>query len=108
MASCTATRGNNCNDAETYALLDQWADKTIQAELEGTRNQAVYEITRYLREHEVERSANQCRDKIRKLKGTYKKASDNNGKTGTGRAVWKFFDIMDRILGHRPASQAQH
>lgn len=67
-SSSAATRGNNWNDAETYALLDQWADETVQAELEGTtRNQAVYEkISRGLREHGVERSANQCRDKIKK------------------------------------------
>ena len=103
--ACTATRGNNWNDAETYALLDQWADETVQVELEGTRrNQAVYEkVSRGLREHRIERFANQCQGKIKKLKGTYNKAKDNNGSTGKGRAVWKFFDIMDRVLGHRPA-----
>ena len=57
-------------------------------------------------EHGIVCSANQCYNKIKELKGSYKKAKDNNGKTGKGRAVWKFFDVMDRILGHRPASQA--
>ena len=110
MASASSSgnsRGNNWTDSETFALLDQWADETVQTELEGNpRNQAIYErIASALREHDIIRSANQCRDKIKKLKASYKKAKDNNGKTGKGRSIWKFYDIIDRVLGHRPASQ---
>ena len=63
-------------------------------------------ISSGLAKHGIICSANQCRDKIKKLKSSYKKAKDNNRKAGKGRAVWKFFDVMDRVLGHWLASQA--
>ena len=81
MASTSSSgnsRGNNWTDSETFALLDQWADETVQTELEGNpRNQAIYErIASALREHDIIRSANQCRDKIKKLKASYKIESE--------------------------------
>ena len=30
---------------------------------------------------------------------------DKNGKTGRGRSIWKYFDALDAILGHRPATK---
>lgn len=38
----------------------------------------------------------QCRAKV--------KVKDNNGKTGRGRQSCKFYDKLDQILGHKPAS----
>ena len=39
-----------------------------------------------------------------KLKTKYKEIKNSNGETGRGRKSCKFFDEMDRILGHRPTS----
>ena len=51
-----------------------------------------------------DRSGTQCRDKIKKLGAEYRKFKDKHGKTGTGHSSWKFFDDMDKILGHKPAT----
>ena len=43
--------------------------------------------------------------KIRKLKLEYRKIKDGRKKTGTGRKEWRFFDAIDDVLGHKPATQ---
>ena len=43
--------------------------------------------------------------KIKKLKGEYKKEKDRHNKTGEERTTWDYFDAMDSILGHRPATR---
>ena len=42
---------------------------------------------------------------MKKLKTDYRKVKDKNGKTGRGRSIWKYFDALDAILGHRPATK---
>ncbi|XP_064398521.1 uncharacterized protein LOC135345100 [Halichondria panicea] len=51
-----------------------------------------------------ERDWIQCRVKIKNLKTNYKKVKDGNNKTGESRKTCKFYDELDRILEHRPAS----
>ena len=46
----------------------------------------------------------QCRIKVKNLKNQYKKVKDHNGVTGNGRKVFIYYEQLDRILGHRPAS----
>ena len=58
-----------------------------------------------MREAGYERTYQQCRDKIKKLKGEYKKEKDRHNKTGEERTTWDYFDAMDSILGHRPATR---
>ena len=52
-----------------------------------------------------ERTYQQCRDKIKKLKGDYRKAKDKKNKTGTDNKHWDYFEPLDAILGHKPATQ---
>ena len=52
-----------------------------------------------------ERTAVQCRDKIKKLRAEYKRAKDHNGLTGLGTKKWRYYDQLDAILGNRPASR---
>ncbi|XP_023211224.1 uncharacterized protein LOC111614077 [Centruroides sculpturatus] len=47
-------------------------------------------------------TGNQCDEKWRNLKKTYKKIKDGNKQTGRGRSQWEFFSMMDEILGQRP------
>ena len=42
--------------------------------------------------------------KVKNLKQDYKIVKDHNGVTGNGRQTCKFFEKLDAILGHRPAS----
>ena len=41
----------------------------------------------------------------RKLKLKCRKIKDGTNKTGAGRKEWRFFEAMDAILGHKPATE---
>ena len=82
-------------------------EEEVQAQLEGSkRNKHVYEkISKTLARNGIHKSSDQCRAKMKKLKTDYRKVKDKNGKTGRGRSIWKYFDALDAILGHRPATK---
>ena len=100
------SRGSTWSDAEVTALISIWGDEGIQEQLDGaTRNRSIYvNISKKLLESGFERDWQQCKAKIKNLKGDYKKIKDHNGVTGNGRQTCKFYDKLDAILGHRPAS----
>ena len=50
-----------------------------------------------------ERTANQSREKIKKLSMEYKKVKDNNNQTGNNRKTCKFYERLDNVLGNKPA-----
>ena len=104
-----SSSGSTWNKEETLRLIDIWGDDRIQAQLEGAhRNRNVYmKIAREMSEAGYQRTLEQCRDKIKKLKGEYKKLKDKCGKTGEGRRNWDYFEAMDSILGHKPATHPQ-
>ncbi|PIO22996.1 hypothetical protein AB205_0016090, partial [Aquarana catesbeiana] len=54
-----------------------------------------------------ERTSGQCRAKLKKLKGQYKKFKDNNSRSGNSQSTWRWYDAMDAIYGHRPANQGR-
>ena len=92
---------------ETLKLIDVWADDTIQSQLEGCHhNKDVYvRISRKMREAGFDRTFEQCREKIKKLKKDYRKIKDTLNGTGQGRNdEWPYFDAMDKVLGHKPAT----
>ena len=95
------------SDEETLKLIEIWGEDTIQAMLEGSkRNKDVFnKISRRMEAAGYEKTADQCNSKIRKLKLEYRKIKDTRKKTGTGRKDWKYFEEMDAILGHKPATQ---
>lgn len=99
--------GTTWSKEETLKLIEVWGQETIQKQLqECKRNQTVYEeVAKEMREAGYERTYQQCRDKIKKLKGDYKKEKDKQGRTGEGRTSWDYFDAMDAVLGHRPATR---
>ena len=93
---------------ETLRLIEIWGDDRIQAQLEGVhRNQDVFtKIAREMSESGFERTFQQCRDKLKKLKSEYRKLKDKQGKTGESkRKDWDYFEVMDAILGTKPATQ---
>ena len=55
-------------------------------------------------EHNVNKTGEQCRTKVKKLCQEYKKIKDNNKGTGNGEIEWKYFDKLDEILAARPAT----
>ncbi|PIO32557.1 hypothetical protein AB205_0095370 [Aquarana catesbeiana] len=54
-----------------------------------------------------ERTSDQCRAKLKKLKGQYKKFKDDNSHSGNSRSTWRWYDTMDAIYGHRTANQGR-
>ena len=94
-------------EEETVQLIDFWGEENIQDELERcSKNRRIYErIATEMQKAGYNRTAIQCRDKIKKLRADYKKAKDHNGLTGRGTRKWRYFDRMDAIVGHKPASQ---
>ncbi len=78
------------SDSETFKLIEIWGEDTIQAQLEGCRrNKEIYEkIARDLSDAGYQRTADQCREKVKKLKSEYRKVKDGHYKTGTGLMLW--------------------
>ena len=58
-----------------------------------------------MKEKGFSRDAEQCKAKIKNLKTKYRQVKDNNNKTGRGRKTFKYYDELDVVLGHRPASR---
>ena len=100
------SRGSTWSDSEVAALITISGEADIQEQLDGaTRNKNIYlRISKKMTESGFTRDWQQCKAKIKNLKFDYKKIKDHNGVTGNGRKTCKFFDKLDAILGHRPAS----
>ncbi|XP_033974711.1 uncharacterized protein LOC117473301 [Trematomus bernacchii] len=78
---------------EVTTFLHLIADDKIQRELDGTtRNLKVFqEVSALLSVRGYSRTFQQC-------------TTDHNGRSGSDRRSWKWFDLMDDIYGHRPSS----
>ena len=95
------------DEEETTKLIDIWSEDAIQAMLEGSRrNREVFiRISKKIENCGFCKSGDQCSCKIKKLRFEYKKLKDAMGKTGRGRKNWKYFEAMDQVLGHKPATR---
>ena len=93
-------------EEETVKLIELWGEDNVQAQLEScTRHGSIYQsLATKMQAAGYSRNAVQCGDKIKKLRAEYKRTKDNNGLTGRGTRKWKYFDQLDAILGHRPAT----
>ena len=68
------------------------------------RNTHIYEkIASEMKDAGFDRTSTQCSNKIKKLRGDYRK-KDKKTKTGEINSPWTFFKALDSILGHRPAT----
>ena len=93
-------------DDETKTLISVWGEENVQQQLDGAvRNKTVYEqVAKKMNNYGYKRDWVQCRNKIKNLKKEYRTVKDHNNETGRGRKTCKFFEELDEILGHRPAS----
>ena len=91
---------------EVTTFLHYIADDKIQRELDGTtRNIKVFqEVSTQMSTSGYSRTVVQCREKLKKMKSEYRLVKDNNNTSGASRKNWKWFELMDTIYGHRPAS----
>lgn len=67
-----------------FKLIEIWGDDITQLQLEGCkRNREVYEkVAVCMKDAGFDRSADQCREKAKKLKLEYRKIKDKHNKTG--------------------------
>uniref|UniRef100_A0A3B3CM57 Myb/SANT-like DNA-binding domain-containing protein n=1 Tax=Oryzias melastigma TaxID=30732 RepID=A0A3B3CM57_ORYME len=88
---------------ELQTFLAILGDGVIQGELEGSiRNEKVFkEVSQRLAAHGFERTSDQCRVKVKKLKMQYRKIKDESNRSGNSGSTWKWFDAMDAIYGRR-------
>ena len=89
-------------DNEVNALIAVWREEDIQAKLDGTtRNIKVFKpIAQKLSDLGFEgRTAVQCREKIKKLKGDHRKIKGHNHKSERNRRNYKYLEQLDSILG---------
>nr|XP_055049368.1 uncharacterized protein LOC129434467 [Misgurnus anguillicaudatus] len=56
-----------------------------------------------MNEHGYTRTWQQCQRKIKSLKLIYRKAKDNNHRSGRARVTCPFFEELDRVLGDKPS-----
>ncbi|PIO33357.1 hypothetical protein AB205_0216980 [Aquarana catesbeiana] len=94
---------------ELSTFLSIIGDSIIQSELDGSvRNEKEYkDISQRMSAEGFERMSGQCRAKLKKLKGQYKKFKDDNSRSGNSQSTWRCYDAMDAIYGHRPANQGR-
>jgi len=96
----------NWTDAEVFRLIQVWSEEGIQEQLEGAkRNKHIYDqLAEELIVYGIEKTGEQCRTKVKKLRQEYKKLADKHKETGQGRTKWKFFDKLNEFLSAKPAT----
>ena len=89
------------------ALVSVWREASIQKELDGAvRNKAGFsKKAKRFQDAGFEEDWVQCRAKVKKLKTLYKKVQDNNSRSVRERIVCPHFELLDAILGVRPATE---
>lgn len=100
-------RGSNWSEPEVVELLQLWSDEAVQLELESClRNQHVFNrIAVALHDRRIYRTADQCREKIKKLKLDYRRMKENQ-QTPRGARARRFYDVIDRVLSSRPTASS--
>ena len=101
-----ANRGSTWGEEEVKLLLRIWEDEKIRCELDGPKpkEQLHKSIAKKLQEKWYNRDGEQCKIKIKNLKSQYRPIEDHNNKTGNDKKTFKYYDELDSIIGHRPAS----
>ncbi|XP_041081622.1 uncharacterized protein LOC121298563 [Polyodon spathula] len=87
------------------ALISVWGQDRFQAELSETfRNIQVFErIAAALRRMGVQRSAVQCRGKIKKLKQEHKRCRESLARGGCEHRAFRYYQQLERVLSRRRA-----
>ncbi|XP_048418072.1 myb/SANT-like DNA-binding domain-containing protein 2 [Stegostoma tigrinum] len=96
-----ACRGISWTPAETNALIAVWGDERLQDVLEGNlRNSHIFDrISQALREMGYERSANQCKERIKTLKRCYSRVKER----GRGKRTCNYtFQQLEQVFGRVP------
>ena len=93
--------------AETKMLIAIWAEDTIQAELEGAKqNKAVYErLAKRMQDSGYDRTWSQCHVNMKNLVSKYCKIRDGNNQTGNKRQEFIHYSALHAVMATKPASR---
>jgi len=71
----------NWTDSQVLRLIQIWGDQNVQEQLEGSkRNKHVYDsVAEELKIYGIEKTGEQCRCKMKKLRQEYKKVNKQTG-----------------------------
>ena len=99
-----AERGKFWTATETRLLMDSWSQVSIQKQLHGAKrnDNAFAEIVDTLAKCGYQRTAQQCRAKIKDLKKKYKEIAYRLSKSGEGRK-----SDVDEVPADFPHSKPQ-
>jgi hypothetical protein len=94
---------------EIDALIDVWRAEDIEGQLAGLhRNLPVYaRVAELLAIKGYDRSHEQCRTKMKHLRGEYMKDNNINGRSGHSRLGSRVFDLLEDILRHQPIANPE-
>ena len=106
--SSSSSRGPSWSHEEILALIRVWSDQSIQDLLRrATRTADIYK--KISEELELQaghkRTPKQCKDKLKNLRQFYKDIKDGHEKSGYNSDNWPYFEMIDAVLGDRPATR---
>ncbi|XP_071574567.1 uncharacterized protein [Temnothorax nylanderi] len=67
-----------------------------------THKKAWEEIAEVLNNEGYIVTAKQCTTRVNTMKRTYKNVKDHNNKSGNNKRTWKYYDVMENLLGEKP------
>ncbi|KAI4468032.1 multifunctional protein ade2 [Holotrichia oblita] len=92
------------SENETKLLINTYADH-IEDMQHAQRKKHVWSIiAEQLASLGVNRSVEKCQRKWINLTRVYRSIKDSSKKTGRGRTSYKYFDLLDEILGNKPSN----
>ncbi|XP_067654466.1 uncharacterized protein [Haliotis asinina] len=100
-------RGYAWTDDETKCLLSIWGDMHIQSQLDSPSkaDTAVYsKVSKAMNELGFEKTAPQCKERMKTLKKAYRQCRDSLKRSGQPRKLCKFYEELNEILDTRPAT----
>ena len=82
-------------------------DSAIQSRLDGASRTADIwqDVVGQISAAGFRRTSKQCNDKMKNLKQDYKNFKDGHNRSGHDRSNWPYYDLMDDVLGDRPATR---
>lgn len=106
------TKSKQWSEEETQCFLALWSSAEVQAKLESaSRTKPVFQgIQTQMEAHGYSRTVDQLLNKLKKLKKDYRDQKRELARSGSGRpkrsSAFFHFDVLDSVLGDRPANNA--
>lgn len=98
------TRGNRSpvdefSEHATFVLLEVWGDKFLQLGRKSLRSEDWNDVAeKFSEEVKVERSVEQCRSMLDRLKRRYKKEKSRIDEMGLSSSKWAYYKKMDMLM----------